>query len=248
MNKSLLVLVGFAGGIIIALIVFAIFLAPNYSANSNDDLSQVVEKVEPAAVSIVATEKLEGLQKLFFGGEKNEDGTADIGGGSGFFVKEDGLIATNEHLLKGENYSVITSGGQEFEAEVVASFPDQDVAFLDIEGNGFPVVDFADEQVKPGQDLFAIGNSLGYYSDSVLAGIVSATDVLIEKNGQEYPEMIQMHMPISHGDSGGPVFNNSGKLVGMMKAFDNRAEAISFAIPAQKIQNLITLTTAESIQ
>jgi len=224
---------GIVIGLVIAGLVIFVFLPDR---EIDVPLSETVDKTSPVVVSIVASDKLEGLQKLFFSGDRNEGGTSDIGGGTGFLVREDGLIATADHIIEGESYTVILSDGTELVAIVAGQVPEKDIAFLDIEGDGYPVADLNSEGILPGDAVYAIGNSLGYYSQSILTGTVSHIDRFIENKGHGMEEVLQLHMSISEGDSGGAVFNESGKVIGMLIAFDNRGGAISFAAPVTQIE------------
>ena len=229
-------LIGFLTGFTVA-VLLVIASIPSWHKEST--LPAIVSDVRPAVVNIVATKHLSGLQKLFFSEKENTDGSVDIGGGTGFIVSSDGLTVTANHIIKGESYTAVDINGRELTAEVLSQYPEADVALLDLEGEGYPVINLSNSEVLAGENVFAIGNSLGYYKNSVLAGIISALPCTIEKDGYEMTELIQLQMSISNGDSGGPLFNSRGEVIGMLIAFDNRANGISFAVPVDKIKELI---------
>lgn len=206
---------------------------------TGDVVPDLVSNVKPSVVGIIATEKLQGLEKAFFSSDQKSDGSIDVGGGTGFLVEKNGLVVTANHILDGESYTAVMSNGDEMEAEVLLQSPELDIAILDLVGDDYSVVEFNRTGIKAGERIFGIGNSLGYYNNSVLVGVVSAFPRAIEKGGYEMSDIIQLHMPISKGDSGGPVFNYSGDLIGMLIAFDERTGGMSFAVPASKIQDLI---------
>lgn len=221
---------------IILLIGIVVFLAGMVIYQSSVSLESQVRRVSGSVVGIVATSQVEGLSRIFFDGTKNEDGTTEISGGTGFFVSAEGVIVTNDHILAGENYTVITARGDKYPAQVLKQFPDRDIAFLKIDGANWPAVSFSTRTgLSQGQRVFSLGNTLGYYANTLHSGIVSAPQRAIEKNGREFQEMIQLEMNIAQGDSGAPLFNAHGQVVGLVTAFDNRATNLAFALPAYQI-------------
>jgi len=207
---------------------------------SEKELPDLVAEVSDSVVDVVAEEDLEILQNIFFTDEKNLVNSYDISSGTGFFVRQDGLIATCAHLLNGESYSIILKNGDRKKASVIYRSDIADIAFLDIEGDGYRVADFSDSSdLQPGQPVFAIGNSLGQYSHSIMAGNIAGLSREVIKDGVTYPDLFQIDMSVSNGDSGGPVFSAEGGIVGMITVYDARGNDISFAIPVNKIQQLL---------
>lgn len=227
------------GKLVIAIILLAVAVIISagvviYQADLSLELQ--AKRVEASVVSIVATKQVEGLSRIFFDGPKNEDGSTDISGGTGFFVSAEGVIVTNDHILSGEDYTVVTADGEKFSAQILKQFPEQDIAFLKIEGNKWPAVRFNTGSVgRQGQRVFSLGNTLGYYSNTLHTGIIAAPQRPIEKNGVAFPDMIQLEMNIANGDSGAPLFNSHGQVIGLVTAFDNRATNLAFALPADQI-------------
>lgn len=190
----------------------------------------VVKKVSPSVVSITAEQS-----KLDFFGRVQKT----KGAGTGFVVKEDGLILTNKHVVSEKNadYSVFTSDGKEYKATVKALDSSFDIAFLKIDAKGLKPVELGDsDDIQVGQKVIAIGNALGQYQNTVTTGVVSAVGRAIEagdaESGTETLEnLIQTDAAINPGNSGGPLVNIDGQVIGINTAIDQQAQGIGFAIP-----------------
>ncbi len=222
--------------LIILLIGVAVFLVGRVIYLSEFSLENRVKKVSGSVVSIVATKQVEGLSRIFFAAPSNSDESIEISGGTGFFVSTEGIIVTNAHILSGENYTVITDRGDKFPAQVLKQFPEKDIAFLKIDGDNWPTVVLSTNSgLNQGQRVFSLGNTLGYYANTLHTGTVAAPRRSIEKNGSVFEEMIQLEMNIAQGDSGAPLFNRFGQVVGLITAFDNRASNLAFALPTSQI-------------
>lgn len=153
--------------------------------------------------------------------------------GSGFIISQDGYILTNNHMV--ENTSKINvelTNGQTFVARVIGSDPDTDIAIIKIDGNDLPYLEFADsDNLEVGEWVLAIGNPLGL-AHTVTAGIVSAKGRTgFELNTLE--NYIQTDAAINFGNSGGPLINLDGKVVGINTAIAGSSGniGIGFAIP-----------------
>lgn len=222
-----------------------------------------VDKVLPTVVSIVVTKELEIIQRNpflfdpfnFFGGDPfapQQRGTVQkekrqIGGGSGFIVTEDGLIVTNRHVVIDEDaeYSVVLNDGTTHEAEVLDRDLLLDLAVLKIEASDLPVVELGDsETVKRGQTVIAIGNALGEFQNSVTKGVVSGLGrniVAGDRAGssERLDAVIQTDAAISPGNSGGPLINLAGQVIGVNTAVSQEGENIGFAIPVNEATRMI---------
>jgi len=175
--------------------------------------------------------------------------TTPVGLGSGFIIHPSGYVITNDHVVAGENKISITVFAREQDGQlikkqyenvrIIASSAEWDLALLKIEdaGNGvFPTVPLGDSSMlRQGQRVFAIGNPLGL-ERSVSEGIVSTHNRLIQ--GRLF---IQATAQISPGNSGGPLFNMRGEVVGVnnMKVSGFGAEGLGFAIPSATLENFI---------
>jgi serine protease Do len=182
-------------------------------------VEQVVERSEPAVV-------------LLSGPDRQ---------GTGFFVSESGVIATNAHVAKGEQSLVaITPTGQKLEAKVVYIDPDVDIAFLKVEGTGFPHLQLADvSTVHQGQTVVAIGNPGLGMPFSVTKGIVSAIGAFPQGT---HGTWIQTDAAINPGNSGGPLLNSYGEVIGIntQKIVEKSFQSIGFALSSTDLINLLT--------
>ena len=173
--------------------------------------------------------------------------------GSGFIVSPDGYILTNYHVIeyayKG-NYAitVMLHDGTRYDASIVGVEDCNDIAVLKIDASGLDPVTFGDsDKLSVGDDVYAVGNPLGELEFSMTTGHVSALDRLITtEDGSEAINMFQIDAAVNSGNSGGPVYNANGEVVGIVTAkySDTGVEGLGFAIPindAAKIANdLIT--------
>lgn len=229
---------------------------------TGDDIVDVVDKVSPSVVSIVVSKEVPQYRQLFnspfdlFFGNPSQPQNNDqdqlfekqkVGGGTGFFITADGLIVTNRHVVSDQNaeYTVIMSDGTEYPAEVLARDDYLDFAVLKVDGVNFTAADIGDsDAIKIGQTVVAIGNSLGEFSHSVSRGIISGVRRDIVAGGgfgdtQELTDIIQTDAAINFGNSGGPLLDISGKVIGINTAVAQGAENIGFAIPINQVVRLI---------
>lgn len=218
--------------------------------------ADVVERVNPAVVSIISTKEFQYYRDdPLFGpfSRRVPDGDPErlqVGGGSGFIIADDGMILTNKHVVADAtvDYTVLLSDGTEYDAKVVATDPFNDLAFMDIDARGLPVMELGDsDQLRVGQEVLAFGNPLGDYSNSVTGGIVSGLDRKITAGGGSgsttLDQVIQTDAAINPGNSGGPLVNLAGQVVGVNTAIDAEGQSIGFAIPINEAAPII-----ESVQ
>ncbi len=163
-----------------------------------------------------------------------------VGGGSGFIVTADGLVLTNKHVVyeKDADYMVITNDEKEYPAKVLSRDPINDVAILKIEANNLPTVTLGDSgTIELGQSAFAIGNALGLFSNTVSKGIISGLgrkiSAALGSGGQieNLRHVIQTDVAINQGNSGGPLVNLTGEVIGINTAIIFGAQNIGFALP-----------------
>lgn len=158
----------------------------------------------------------------------------EVGGGSGFIVSSDGLIITNKHVVADTDadYTVITNDGTKYNAKVLARDPLQDIALMKIDAAGLSVAAIGDsDTLKLGQTAIAIGNSLNEFQNSVSVGVISGLARTISAEGQTIQGVIQTDTAINRGNSGGPLLNLKGEVVGINTAIVLNAENLGFAIP-----------------
>ncbi len=233
--------------------------------DSRQLLVESVKKVEPAVVSIVVTKDVQTFVRRpndpfgnFFGdifGSPSPDDSdfqterREVGGGTGFFVSEDGLLITNKHVVSDEeaSYTVLLNNGKRYEAKVVALDPANDIAVVKVEGEGekFPVVELGDsDNLSLGESVIAVGNALGEFRNTVSVGVVSGLSRSVVASGstlgpEQLSNVIQTDAAISSGNSGGPLANISGKVIGMNTAVSTVGENIGFAIPVNEIKTVL---------
>lgn len=162
--------------------------------------------------------------------------------GTGVIIDPSGLVLTNEHVIAdAEHINVILNDKKTMSARVVGKNKKEDVALLQIEtSENFPIISEGDsDSVNVGEDVFAIGTPYGY-SQTVTRGIVSATNRQL-KDGDKvlFDNLIQTDAAINPGNSGGPLLNSKGEMIGMIRMEDWRAQNIGFAIPINKIKDLM---------
>jgi serine protease Do len=231
------------------------------------DFTQLVDQVGPGVVNVETVigprrngprvaggspdmEQMPEFFRRFFGpdfqmpGPQGPDnGPRGRSMGSGFIISNDGYVLTNHHVIDGaESVKVKLSDRREFTAKVVGSDAQYDVALLKIDGKGLPTVRVGDSNtLKPGQWVVAIGSPFGL-DHSVTAGIVSATGRSNPYTEQRYVPFIQTDVAINQGNSGGPLLNTRGEVVGINSQIFSASGGymgISFAIPIDLAMNAV---------
>jgi serine protease Do len=221
-------------------------------AQSLPDFTGLVERNAPTVVNITATktagssssdpsafgdEEVPEIFRRFFGDPRQlqqPEARERISGGSGFIISADGYLLTNHHVIDGaDEINVRLKDRREFKAKLIGSDQQSDVALLKINATGLSVATLGDSsKLKPGQWVVAIGSPFNL-DFSVTAGIVSAVGRNLGDQ-QRYVPFIQNDVAINRGNSGGPLFNLAGEVVGInSQIFSNTGGSIglSFAIP-----------------
>jgi serine protease Do len=210
------------------------------------NFADVVERINTAVVNIDATarsretRRRRGRTVVPDGGADPFDGPPDLGprgdgarrgAGSGFIINADGSILTNNHVIdRAERIVVKLSDGRSFRARVIGTDPDSDIALIKIDGQpGLPVAPLGDSSaLRMGEWVCAIGNPLGY-EHTVTVGVVSYLGrKLFDMSLDNY---IQTDAAINFGNSGGPLINTRGEVIGINAAISSRASNIGFAVP-----------------
>ncbi len=200
----------------------------------------VIEKVSPSVVSVV----VKTVDFDFFSGYTD---TYESGIGTGFIVDSNGLVITNSHVVndsRGE-YSVVLKDGTTYTVDKIHLDNYSDIAILEITARNLPTVEFGDsDSLKVGQRAIAIGNALGKYDNTVTVGVISGTAREVQASsgfGQQktYEDVIQTDAALNPGNSGGPLLNSSGQVIGVNVATTFGAENIGFAIPVNIVKPIL---------
>lgn len=207
-------------------------------------IAEVADKVSKSVVSIVTSTKTTDL----FGQSQNSSAA-----GTGIIVTEDGYILTNKHVINGANkVTVVSDDGTTYEnVKVVATDPLNDVAYLKIDdASGLTPAKLGDSKtLSVGQQVIAIGNALGQYQNTVTSGIISGIGRSVTAsdgtsyNTETLTDMIQTDAAINSGNSGGPLVNAAGEVIGINTATSTSAENMGFAIPISSAKGMLSQLT-----
>lgn len=236
--------------------------AEDESQKNPMSIADVVEIASPAVASVIVSKYVSVVEEYyynpfeefeqFFGRpfgfqipqyrEKGKE-LQEVGGGTGFIVSSDGLVVTNKHVVYDEKaeYTVLTNDGEKHSASVLALDPIQDIAVLKISATGLPTVKLGNSgKLRIGQTVIAIGNALGEFRNTVSVGVISGLARTVAASGggvtEQLEEVIQTDAAINQGNSGGPLLNLYGEVIGINTAIALGAENIGFAIPVNKVR------------
>src|SRR3990167_1270248 len=201
---------------------------------------KVVEKASPAVVSIVA--KQVGFDPL-------RGPTSDSRGiGTGFIVDSNGIILSNNHVVEDRDvsYTVVTKDKKNYEDTKKDRDSLNDLAILQVEASNLPTIELGDsDNLQVGQTVVAIGNALGRFDNTVTVGVISgigrgvtASDSLGIRS-ETLENVIQTDAALNPGNSGGPLLDLSGKVVGINFATTSGAENIGFVIPINRVKSIL---------
>lgn len=200
-------------------------------------ITQAAQKVSAAVVTVVGT--IPG-QMTFFG--PTSDQTVS---GSGFFISSDGYILTNNHVVEGtKEVNIILSDGTQQTAVIVGTDQYSDIAVLKTDGKVPAVAVLGNsDMLDPGETVIAIGSPLGDFKNTVTVGVVSATGRALDTgNGYQIENLIQTDAAINQGNSGGPLVNLAGEVIGINTMIVRNtssgsvAEGLGFAVPVSTAQ------------
>lgn len=211
------------------------------SANFTEgSIADIADKVSKSVVSIITSTKTTN----FFG--MDYTGSA---AGTGIIVTSDGYVLTNKHVINGATkVTVVLDDGTSYEdVEVVAVDPMNDIAFLKIKDvSDLTAATLGDSKtINVGQQVIAIGNALGEFQNSVTSGIISGTGRSVTAsdgtglNSETLSDLIQTDAAINSGNSGGPLVNAAGEVIGINTATSASAENMGFAIPISSVKGML---------
>ncbi|OHA16159.1 MAG: hypothetical protein A3G52_04915 [Candidatus Taylorbacteria bacterium RIFCSPLOWO2_12_FULL_43_20] len=232
-----------------------------YLGETESVVVDTVKHANPAVISITVRKNVPLIERYYededlFGGifgvpseryEERNFEEREIGGGSGFLISTDGYIVTNRHVVEDPNatYTVFTNDGKKHDAEIIDKDPALDIAIIKISGGNHPYLSFADSNnLEVGQSVIAIGNALGEFRNTVSTGVISGlgrTIIAGSLGGQSevVDQAIQTDAAINFGNSGGPLLDLSGRVVGMNVAVASGSQNVGFAIPSNNIKSAV---------
>jgi S1-C subfamily serine protease len=210
------------------------------SLTESDAIVRVAAAVKPSVVTITAS----SVSTL------SPYAVPETGVGSGFIVRADGLILTNDHVVAGApSLEVTFDDTSKLAATVVATDATHDLALVKVEAGGLAPVTLADSSsVRVGELAIAIGSPLGTFTDSVAQGIVSGVNRTITvgdrttRNTANLTGLIQTDAAVNPGNSGGPLLDVGGSVIGIITASASDSQGVGFAIPINQAKQLISQT------
>ncbi len=220
--------------------------------------ADIVEKVGPAVVTVVSdvggSARRSGSFGMMPGGLPGTMPSPTAQAlGSGVIIDERGYVVTNNHVVAdGRNYQVIFQDGRKVPARLVGRDDYSDLAVLQIDGPLPAVATLGDSaQLRPGLPVIAIGSPLGDFRNTVTMGVVSATGRKLDDSAPGLTDLIQTDAAINHGNSGGPLVDPAGQVIGINTAVvrgsgaasmfggGDVAEGLGFAIPSNTVRNVV---------
>lgn len=214
----------------------------------------VVKENSPSVVSVVITKEVPVYDTEYlspFGSDfflipqQKQTGTEkqQVGAGTGFIVSEDGLVLTNKHVVSDTTaeYTIVNSDGKEYAVKVLARDPVQDLAIVKIQSSEkFKPLKLGNaSDIQIGQSVIAIGNALGEFQNTVSVGVISGLGRTLVATGgalgsETLEDTIQTDAAINKGNSGGPLLNLKGEVIGINTAVASTGQSIGFAISIDK--------------
>ena len=216
---------------------------------SKDSIANVAERVGRAVVNI-DTKRTVKVSPLPFGdlfyeffGMQQRDMTREVevpAIGSGFIVRSDGYVLTNNHVIEGAKEIVVTlADGRKLSGKTLGRDPRNDLAIVKIDAKGLPAVQLGDsDKIRPGDFAIAIGNPYGL-QHTVTAGIISGLARSLDGDPKEPGIYIQTDAAINRGNSGGPLIDIDGRVVGINTAIIPQAQGLGFAIPVNVAKSVM---------
>ncbi len=225
------------------LILYGLSLTKSNSIAVNSPNTEKITNPEESAITSAVKSNLPSVVTI---SSKTDNTSNNIG--SGFIVSSDGLILTNKHVVSdvSGNYSVITNNNETFDVKKIYKDPLNDLAILKIDAAGLkPVVLGDSSSLQLGQTAIAIGTPLGEFRNTVTSGVISGVSRGIKAGTpflgsvEQLNNVIQTDAPISPGNSGGPLLDSNGNVIGINTAVSVSGSNLGFAIPVNVAKDLI---------
>lgn len=221
---------------------------PSYDGNSivsqeEEDVAAVADTVSPSVVSILTTSQANTSSPYYY--QQQE------GAGTGIIISKNGYILTNNHVIDGATeVAIVSAEGTTYEnVKIIGRDPLNDIAFLKIDNVlDLPAAQLGDSKsVRIGQKVVAIGNALGQYQNTVTSGIISgigrsvvaSSDGTATGDAESLSDLIQTDAAINSGNSGGPLVNMAGQVIGINTAIASDANSVGFVIPISSTKGVI---------
>ncbi len=227
--------------------------------NQDSAVVSVVKKTNPAVVSIVISQYVSNNSNNIFGnffgvpssgsgssGPSSGSTKQTVGEGSGFIVQSNGYILTNKHVIVSptDSYTVVMNNGKSYPAKVVGTDPTNDLAIVKINATNLPILSLGNSSsLQLGSAVVAIGNALGQYQNTIDTGVISGLSRSVQAQDpvtgavENLTGMIQTDAEINSGNSGGPLLNLAGQVIGINTAVASTAHGIGFAIPINQAKS-----------
>ena len=231
---------------IVSLISLHLLLGDDIIAQRETAITRAIEKVGPAVASINVEQHVSSLSfDPFFGFMYPREIYPMKSSGSGVVISPDGFVLTNHHVIdRADKVTVTLSGGDEYEAQIIGFDETSDLSLLKLDGSNFPYAELgSSEDLLVGEWVIALGNPFQLFSisnkPSASVGIISATNMDFgrQKSGKIFQDMIQTDAAINHGNSGGPLVNAIGEVIGINtfiytgSDYQQGSVGVGFAIP-----------------
>ena len=257
LKKYFPLLIGLIGAVIGGLIVGGVFLGISYLGSGNtvvqggtkeivvnqDSSDSVVEAIAQVVPTAVVGIETTAVAKTVFGQSQEETGV-----GSGFILTSDGYIATNQHVATDSATSMVVSlaDGNTYDAKLVWSDSSLDLAIIKIDAKNLPTLELGDsDSIAVGELAVAVGNPMGLnFERSVTSGIVSALNRSIPLDNGLAEDLIQTDASINSGNSGGPLVDKNGKVIGINSYKLSTGEGMGFAIPINILKPILNKVVA----
>ena len=242
------------------------------TSSRRNAITRAVEKCSPAIVSVNVTEVIRQVDPMyggmdpffmqFFGDRGREMFTREYQVrelGSGFLISDDGYILTNNHVAgNAKKIIVTTTDGKKYDADIIGSDVVSDVALIKIKGDDFQYLKLGNsDDAIIGEWAIALGNPFGLFDlnskPTITVGVVSNKGVSFMQENRVYKNMIQTDAAISSGNSGGPLVNSNGEVIGMNTVIFSTAQSnqgagsigIGFAIPINRVKEIIKILKSD---